>query len=154
MLKNALKLSFLGFLAGIVVCNIITALCSYAQTGVILSFAPELAEKAGSELNAFLIQLLLAGLDGAVCMGTTVIYDIEKFPLVLSTAIHFLITMLVYIPIAFYLCWVTTISEILIIMAIMAAAYLCIWLIMNLIYRKEVKKLNQLQEEHLRHQNI
>ncbi|MBO4898150.1 MAG: DUF3021 domain-containing protein [Clostridia bacterium] len=148
MIKKALKLSGFGFLLGIVICNIIVALCSFAETGEILAFPPLLAERTGGQMSAYILQLLLAGLDGAVCMGTVVFYDIEKWPLLLSTVLHYLAVMLIYIPVSIILCWITGVKEMLIVTGIMTAAYFVIWVIMYSIYKKQVKELNRLQKEY------
>ena len=146
MIKKALKLSGFGFLLGIVICNIIVALCSYAETGEILALPPQLAERTGGQMSAYILQTLLAGLYGAVCMGTTVLYDIEKMPLLLSTFLHYLAVMLIYIPVSIILCWITSGKEMLIVTGIMTAAYILIWIIMYSIYKKQVKELNRLKE--------
>ena len=148
MLKKAIKLSGLGILFGIAICNIIVALSGYAYTGEIQALPPLLSERTGGQLSAYILQLLLSGLYGAVCMGTTVLYDIEKMPLLLSTALHYLAVMLIYIPVALILCWISSVSEMLIVMAFMTVAYFIIWIILYSIYKAQVKELNRLQKEH------
>ena len=149
MLMSFLRRAGIGFLLGIVMGDAITVICGYAQTGTALFFAPEFLQRAGNELNAVVIQSLLAGLYGAVNMGMTILYDLEKPPLTLVTAAHCLIVMLPYIPLSLYLCWIETAAEMITVMSVMLAAYFMIWLIMYIIYKIQVKELNNLQTEYL-----
>lgn len=149
MLLKFFKRAGIGFLLGIVIENIITIISGYAATGTALFFAPEFLLRAGNELNAVVLQLLLSGIYGALCMGSTIIYDIEKMPLLRATALHCLAVMLPYIPLSLYLCWITTAAEMTAVMLIMLAAYFVIWLIMCSIYKMQVKELNKLQKQHL-----
>lgn len=149
MLLKFFKRAGIGFLLGIVIENIITIIIGYAATGTALFFAPEFLLRAGNELNAVVLQLLLSGIYGALCMGSTIIYDIEKMPLLRATELHCLAVMLPYIPLSLYLCWITTAAEMTAVMSIMLAAYFVIWLIMCSIYKMQVKELNKLQKEYL-----
>ena len=149
VLSTFLKRAGIGFLLGMVAGNLICVICGYVQTGTAIFFAPEFAARAGSELNAMVLQILLSGLYGAVCMGSNVLYDAERLPLLYATVIHYLLVMLLYIPLSLFLCWITSAADMLIVMAFMSIAYVFIWMSMYISYKIQIKKLNELQEEYL-----
>ena len=101
-------------------------------------------ETSGRAVSAVWAQYLLSGLYGAACMGGTVLYEIESWPLMKSTVIHWLITALLYAPIALVLGWVNSLSALLLMEGIMLAAFLLIWLFMHLRCKAQVRKLNEL----------
>ena len=143
MLLKIFKCAGIGFLLGVVMENIIMIISGYAATGTVLCFSPEFLSRAGNELNAAVLQLLLSGIYGAICMGSTVIYDIEKIPLLSATVLHCIAVMLSYIPLSLYLCWITTAAEMMAVISIMLAVYFVVWLIMYCVYKMQTKELNK-----------
>lgn len=93
-----------------------------------------------------MIQLLLPGVYGAIAMGSVVLYDLDRWPLALASLTHYLIIEILFEPMALYLEWIHTLPEILIMIGIRLICYFIIWLIIFLIYRKQVRELNNLQE--------
>ena len=148
MLAKILKRAGLGVLLGVSVNSLITALTSDG-----LTVTPMLVERLGSVRAAMLVELLLIGLFGALCMGTTVLYDSERLPLAAVTVIHCLCCILPFAPLALFLGWVSQLSEVLVMLAIQFFAFCVVWLIMYALYRKEVRVLNELQKTFLNHTN-
>ena len=142
MLGKTLKRAGLGFLAGIAVGNVITALLAGPDL-----VAPALAEGMGSVSAAFLLQTLLSGLLGAVSFAGTGLYAIERWSLALTALVHYLIIEAVYLPIGFLLGWFDGLGEALIWVGICAVAYGVIFLILWAVYRAQVRELNELNEE-------
>jgi hypothetical protein len=142
MFKKALKLAGFGFIVGIAVFTVISAF-TYKETPV----PSEFVEKVGSFRAAYLIQIALSGAYGALCMGTTVIYDAEKLPLSVMSLLHCVITVSTYIPLSLFLGWSDSPVNTLITTCIQVAAYFVIWLIMFLRYRKEIKELNEMNNK-------
>ena len=145
-MKKVFKLAGMGFLLGMAICNVICLLCG----GVDLVDS-ELVEKIGSEEKAILIQMLLAGIYGAVNMGTTVLYEAERMPLALVSFIHCMICIIPFIPLSIFLRWTENLKTTLIITSIQIAAYFMIWLIIYMLYRKEINKLNEMQKQAFPH---
>ena len=141
MIRKILKLAGLGFLIGIALATLISAFI-----GNPVAAPEELVTKLGSMRAARLAQTLLAGVFGAVCMGCTVLYEAERLPLAASTALHCVICLLGFYPIATFLCWCRSIKEVLIINAFQLVAFVIIWLIMYAAYRKEVRELNEMNK--------
>ena len=142
MLGKTLKQIGLGFLAGIAVGNVITALAAGPDL-----VASALAERLGSVQAAFLLQTLFCGLLGAVSFAGTRYYAIERWSLALSALIHYLTIEAVYIPMGFFLGWFGGLGEVLTWMSICAAAYVVVFLILWAVYRYQVRELNELNEE-------
>ena len=147
MLKKTLKMAGIGFLIGIVIGNLIAFLTGNSDTGGV-TFAPQklLDMAGGNGTVAMLLQSLFSGLYGAVCFAGMSFYEIERMPLALATALHCALIVLLFIPIALLLGWVSNITEILIIMSIQLVCFFIIWLIMWSIYKKQVKELNDMQK--------
>ena len=143
MVKKVLRLAGIGFLVGMAVCNIITILvCDNVPV------SQELIERTGSVRTALLVQALLSGVYGALCMGTTVLYDsAEKLPLAAVSLIHCVICIGPYIPISIFLGWYNDAVTTAITTAIQLTCYFIVWLIMYLIYKKQIKELNKMQEQ-------
>ena len=148
MLKKVLALAGIGFLIGVVVGDVIAILTGTSSTGGITFTSEKLLEIAGGNAAAAMIlQSLFSGIYGALCFMGVCFYDIERWPLALATAAHCAVIILVYIPVALLLGWVSGITEILIVAGIQFVAFFIIWLIMWLIYKKQVKELNELQKD-------
>lgn len=148
MLKKVLALAGIGFLIGVVVGDVIAILTGTSSTGGITFTSQQLLDFAGGNAAAAMIlQSLFSGIYGALCFMGVCFYDIERWPLALATAAHCAVIILVYIPVALLLGWVSGITEILIVAGIQFVAFFIIWLIMWLIYKKQVKELNELQKD-------
>ena len=123
-----MKRCFIGFLLGAAASAVIAARM----------------EASGAAVRALWAQLLVSGLYGGVCMGGTTLYEIESWPLMKSTVIHWLIMALLYVPIALGLGWVGVLRGLLLMEGLMLAAFLMIWCIMHLRCKAQVRKLNDL----------
>ncbi len=141
--KKCLKLAGVGFLLGIVIGNVIAWFTS--KTGSLAS--PILIDRMGGEAAAVLAQVFFSGLYGAATMSGVALYDVERLPLALATALHCLICVVPYIPLALLLGWAAKPTDILIMACFQIVAFFIIWLIIYLRCKAEVRKLNELQKE-------
>lgn len=135
MPARLLKRGGIGFLLG-------------AAIGAVFIWQSGLPDGGAGALPA---QLLLSGVYGACCMGGTVLYGIESWPLLKSTALHGLIVTLLYAPIALLLGWVDTPRALMLMEGIMLALFLLIWLVMYLRWKTEVQRLNDLLKKKKEH---
>ncbi|MCR5653306.1 MAG: DUF3021 domain-containing protein [Ruminococcus sp.] len=148
MLKIVLRRAGIGFLIGVFVGNLIAVLTGTSATDGITFASKQLLNMAGgSPVVAMILQSLFSGLYGAVCFGGMTFYDVERLPLAAATALHCALIILLFIPIALLLGWVSNIIEILIIASMQLVAFFIIWLIMYLIYKKQVRELNDLMNK-------
>ena len=148
MLKKTLKSALIGFLLGIVIGNVIAILTGNSETGGVTFASQKLLDIAGGNgVVAMLLQSLFSGLYGAACFAGMSFYEVERLPLAVATALHCALIVLLFIPISYLLGWVGGIVETLIIAAIQAAAFFFIWLILYSVYKKQVRELNDLQDD-------
>lgn len=147
MLKKALKAAGIGFLIGVVVGNLIAILTGNSDTGGVTFASQKLLDMAGGNGTvAMLLQSLFSGLYGAVCFAGMSFYEIERMPLALATALHCALIVLLFIPIALLLGWVSDIGTLLIISGMQLIGFFIIWLIMYFGYKKQIRELNEMQK--------
>ena len=148
MLKKTLKAAGIGFLLGIVIGDLIALLTGNSDTEGITFASQKLLDMAGGNGTvAMLLQSLFSGLYGAACFAGMSFYEIERMPLAVATALHCALIVLLFIPIALLLGWVSQIETQLIISGIQLVCFFIIWLIMYAGFKKQVKELNELQEK-------
>ena len=151
MRSRILRRALLGFLVGIAVGNLIVIISGFVSEGKILLFDSSLLEKTGSEAGAFLMQTMLSGLYGAIGMGSAIVYELEDWPLLKASVIHYLIITRAIYPIALYLGWMSpTVGDFLFVAVMLGIANTIIWLIMYAVYHFKVKELNHL----LKHEKV
>ena len=142
MLKKFLRRGAIGFPLGILISILIPLLSGNDRL-----VPPALAQQVGSEAAALVLNLVLSGLFGALCMGGTVFYEIEDWSLAKATFLHYLLIIACFPPLAWFLRWFTKPTDILIMTGIQTVAFFLIWLIMYLRCRAEVKELNELNAQ-------
>ncbi len=147
MLKKTMIRACIGFLIGMVVGNVIAFLTGNSDTGGVTFASPQLLSMAGGNvLVSMLPQSLFSGLYGAVCFAGMSFYEIERMPLAAATALHCALIVLLFIPIALLLGWVSDIGTLLIISGMQLVGFIIIWLIMYFGYKKQIRELNEMQK--------
>ena len=141
MKRSFFKRAGIGFMLGIVVCNIIAVI--FAEPEIV---SDAFVERIGDLRLAMLLQTVLPGLYGALTMGFTVLYDADRLPLAAATGLHCAICIVPFVPLSLFLCWFDSVSALLIMIGFQFAAFFVIWLAMYLSYRREVRKLNEMQK--------
>ena len=153
MLKKTLKAAGIGFLIGMIVGNVIAFLTGNSGTGGVTFASSQLLDMAGgSGTVAMLLQSLFSGLYGAVCFAGMSFYEIERMPLAAATALHCALIVLLFIPIALLLGWVSDIGTLLMISGMQLVGFFIIWLILYFGYKKQIRELNEMQE-HFQNKN-
>lgn len=148
MVKKTLKRAAIGFLIGMFAGNLIAFIFGISTRELSALVSDKLIEICGgSEMLAFVVQTLVSGFLGAAsCAGMT-FYEIESWSMVKTMIVHFATISAVYIPAAFLMNWVETLEEILLVEVFMLIGYIITWFIFYLIYKSQVRKLNELQQE-------
>lgn len=91
----------------------------------------------------FALHVVMSGLLGAVNMGSTTIYSLEHWSLMRCTLTHFLITMSCMCLIGFSMGWFDLRKPITLwTLAICVVIYFIIWLIMYLMYKRQIRRIN------------
>ena len=142
MIRKILKRAGFGFLLGIAICAVITALRADPVPA-----SEKLIEKMGSARAAILLQLFLSGIYGACCMGFTMLYEMERLSVTVATFLHCVICVGPFIPLSLLLHWSGGIRATLIMTGCQMVAFFIIWLIIYLGYRKETRELNEIQKK-------
>ena len=123
--KKAVWLSLAGFVSGALI-----------GAGFMLSAWPGWREA--------LPHMLLGGIYGAVAMAGSLVYEIEKWSIARATATHFLITFALYFVLVKAMGWFrSNEGTFWVVVAVMAAAYVLIWLLQYRSYRRKVRAMNQ-----------
>ena len=126
MWKKAVLLGALGYAVGLVI-GVIIFLCNSSR-----NFAETLP------------YILLSGIPGAVAMGSSVIYGVEKWSVARATVTHFLITFGCLYLVGFALGWFRFGAPAFwIFTGAMIAAYVLVWLIQYMAYKRQVRKMNE-----------
>ncbi len=154
MIRKNLIRAALGFLIGMIMGDGIAFLTTLPYNNGDLPVSSEFAQRIGDSFLAFIVQTIVSGLFGALCFGGITLHDIEKLPLAVSCISHCLIMILTFIPVSLYLCWVSSLTDIIIMAGIQITVYFIIWLIVYSIYKKEIRELNSMQEKYLSNKKI
>ena len=143
MKKKLLIRCAVGFLLGIAAMYIIPSIINHTPINRII-YTDGLLARVGSPSAATFWTLLVMGLFGVLCLGGTLFYEIERWPLALATAAHYLSMSLGYLIPNWLLGWNMPLKLLLTIEAFMTLGFILIWLIMYLRYKREVQELNEL----------
>ena len=147
-LKYKFILQFaIGFALGMLICTIITSIITTASIndGNTYFCDPAFSNMFSNEIVAFIIQMIISGLLGAICMGATVVYEIEEWSILKATITHFIIANGTFIVTAAILRWwnFNNIMADLIYFGTVIIAYILIWLSQYIIYKIQVKKIKK-----------
>ncbi len=153
MIKKTLIRAAVGFLIGMVMGDLIAFLTGLPSGAEGLPVSDAFAARMGDPLSALIVQTLVSGLFGAICFSGISLHDCERLPLMASCLLHCGIMITVFVPVSVFLCWVSSLSDILIMAGIQIAVYFIIWLIMYALYKKEIRELNNMQEKYLNEKN-
>ena len=144
MKKKVIIRALIGALIGFFITALIPMIISLViGDGDYHPVVPQLAEACGNEMNAVLVQSLMALLYGAVWGGVTVIWEVEVWSLLRMTVTHLLVTSLSTLPIAYVLYWMPhTIAGVLLYFGIFFGIYAVIWLSQYRGMKKRVMEMN------------
>lgn len=145
MKKQIALRALLGFPLGVFIGYTITIIISTIfANGFYSPVVPELAQQAGSEINAVWIQYGLAGILGSVISAGSLIWEIEHWNIMKQTIVHFVLVSVTMLPVAYLAKWVAaTPLSLLSYFGVFAGLYFLIWLGMYLVLRNNIKKANQ-----------
>ena len=143
MAGKTAKLAGIGFIMGMLIGVFMLLIISYAQTGGKTLIPEYLITKAGNEANALMLQMIVSGIYGAICMAGVALYGIESWGLLKTPIIHYLICTVSFIFIGSFMGWISlNAADVGIVAGGFAVVYFIIWLIMYIRYRSEVDELN------------
>ena len=144
--KSIVLRASLGFAIGMLMGTGIFVLAAVlqGQQPVISACEPELAERFGSDLGAFLALTLLSGVFGAIANGSSTVYAIESWSILKATVVHFLICICGFYGFGLLLNWVSFEAPLVwIIPTAFVAAYAIVWLSQFLAAKRNVADMNR-----------
>ena len=121
--------ALIGALMGMAICLILYGFGMYDE--IIIDNKPYV-----------LMQFIGSALNGIICMGSTIVYDIDNLGLSKVTLLHYVITLVSFLSFNFLLGWFSEFNIILI-LAVFTVAYFIIWLANYLIYKREIRRMNK-----------
>ena len=142
MVWKILKRAGFGFILGMAAGNLIACLTGHPNI-----VSSSLLERAGSLYAAFLWQTLLSGVIGLVAFAGVSVYDIDRWSLLAADVVHYVGYMVFFLPIAFFLGWLGSAAEAVVMAAILLGVHTVIFLVMCAYYRAQARELNQLNKE-------
>ena len=146
MKKKIIMRGLFGLPVGIAFGFIITIIISACiGKGIYYPVKPSLIDVAGSELNAVILQTVLCGIMGAGFAMASVIWELDSWSLAKQSGIYFLIACVIMLPIAYVTNWMKhTILGVLSYAAIFAAIFVVVWLLQYILWKRKIKKMNDL----------
>lgn len=94
-------------------------------------------------LQGAFAHIVIGGIYGAVAMGSSVVYGIEKWSIARATATHFLLVFALYFLLVISMGWFSLSDPVFwIVVGAMVAVYILIWLIQYLSYRRQILEMN------------
>ena len=94
-------------------------------------------------LQGAFAHIVIGGIYGAVAMGSSVVYGIEKWSIARATATHFLLVFALYFFLVISMGWFSLSDPVFwIVVGTMVAVYILIWLIQYLSYRRQIREMN------------
>ena len=94
-------------------------------------------------LQGAFAHIVIGGIYGAVAMGSSVVYGIEKWSIARATATHFLLVFALYFFLVISMGWFSLSDPVFwIVVGAMVAGYILIWLLQYLSYRRQIREMN------------
>ena len=94
-------------------------------------------------LQGAFAHIVIGGIYGAVAMGSSVVYGIEKWSIARATATHFLLVFALYFLLVISMGWFRLSDPVFwIVVGTMVAVYILIWLLQYLSYRRQIREMN------------
>lgn len=145
MKKKTAARAALGFPIGIAIGNIITVVLSLIYGGgKYFVCTEEFIGLIGSEATAAAVQTLLCGIMGMGYAAASVIWEAD-ISLLKQTVICFLIYAAILFPIAYFANWMEhSVIGVIIYIAVFAAIFVLIWVVQFFMWKRKVKKINEM----------
>jgi ABC-type multidrug transport system permease subunit len=143
--KELLKRCLRGAPLGLAINMVITIIISVAVgDGTYHAAVPQLIADSGSEINAVIVQAVLALIYGAAWAGASVIWEVEHWSILKQTVVHLIICSAASFPIAYFAGWMPRSgSGILLFFGMFFVIYLIVWLALYSAMKKRVKEINE-----------
>lgn len=145
MLKKIISLGSFGFISGVFIGYLISIVTSLVWgDGYYLPVMTSFAEAFKNEISAVTLQFILFGILGSAFSVGSLVWEIENWSILKQTLIHFCISSVAMLPIAYICQWMEhSISGFLSYMLIFIILYAAIWFIQYNIWKKKITEINK-----------
>ena len=145
MLKEIIKRGLLGFMIGVFVGETILILESInAADGNFYAVSAYLTSNAGSELGAVIVQYLITGILGLTFSAGSIIFEIDRWSLLLQTVVHFAVTSVIMYISGFFCGWFPhTVSSTVIWFVMFIIIYVIFWVSFYNYFKKKTREINE-----------
>lgn len=145
MIKRAIHRAAIGFPLGVFISYTTAILIALVSTDTdFIPAVPAFITRTGNEVNAVVLQYLLAGILGAGVAGSTVVWENEQWSLMKRTIVHLLSISLVLFPTAYLTYWMEhTLLGIVIYFLVFTGIYVIIWAIQYMMWMRKVNDINR-----------
>ncbi len=96
-----------------------------------------------ADYAALILHLVVSGIIGFIGMGGSLVYDIESWPLLKATVLHYLACMVSFLIASIALSWFTEFLPFFITFIVMTVVYACIWIGESLHWKKTIREINE-----------
>ena len=111
---------------------------------IFLLFGIYHGSSAWNDLGRVAKHLMLSGIVGAINVGTTTIYSLERWGVLRCTLVHFCIVMATLCAVGFAMGWFSRRDPATLwVLAACVIAYFIIWLINYLVYKRQIRQINE-----------
>lgn len=146
MKRKLLVRSILGAPIGVTISLTITIIFSICLgNGEFFPAPHELIDWCGgSETKAVIIQMICSLLVGAVCGGSSIIWDIEKWSLLKQTIIHFMVIVIPFFGVGYIMNWMPHyLYGALGYIGGFIVVYIIMWFSLYFSIKEKIKKMNK-----------
>lgn len=145
MKTKAIQRGFIGFPVGVLIGYLITIVISLTHNSGNYFSAPKALEVVmGSEIGAVLLQALLCGLLGSTFAAGSVIWEFEDWSILKQSIVHFFITSIIMLPVAYSLRWMDhSFAGFAGYFGFFLSIYAAIWVTQYLTWKSRVKQMNE-----------
>ena len=145
MLKEIIKRGLLGFMIGVFIGETILILESInAADGNFYAVSAYLTSNAGSELGAVIVQYLITGILGLTFSAGSIIFEIDRWSLLLQTVVHFAVTSVIMYISGFFCGWFPhTVSSTVIWFVMFIIIYVIFWVSFYNYFKKKTREINE-----------
>ncbi|MCR4899467.1 MAG: DUF3021 domain-containing protein [Treponema sp.] len=145
MLKETIKRAVLGFMYGVFIGQTILIIESlFAGDGNFYAITPYLAAHTNTKLAAVIIQYFITGILGTTFAAGSIIFEMDRWSLLLQTVVHFLITSVVMYFAGFLCGWFPhTALSTLAWFGIFIVVYIIFWASFYSYYKKKTREINE-----------
>lgn len=145
--KTVISLIYIGFSLGFILGVTLTTLIATVaiDDGSVHLFTNGFLNAIGNPLEAFFLHSFVCGILGMIMLLSSLIYEIDRWGLLMATVVHFIVNVTCFYMTAFFLKWFapSQIKAVCTSLIMFIVMYSCIWLFQYLSCKTQVNEINE-----------